>query len=42
LRKQTGERSQVLDYRNAALNAFVSVSGKRYKGKPQADVAKYH
>jgi hypothetical protein len=42
LREQTGERSQVLDHRNAALNAFVSVGGKRYKGKPQADAAKDH
>jgi hypothetical protein len=42
LREQIGERSQVLDYRNAALNAFISVGGKRYKGKPQADAAKYH
>jgi hypothetical protein len=30
-----------LDYRNAVLNAFVSVGGKRHKGKPQADAAKY-
>jgi hypothetical protein len=41
LREQTGERSQVLDYRNAVLNAFAT-SGKRHKGKPQADAAKYH
>jgi hypothetical protein len=38
---QTGERSQVLDYRNAVLKTFVSVGGKRHKGKRQADAPKY-
>jgi hypothetical protein len=26
----------------AVLNAFASSRGKRHKGKPQADAAKYH